>query len=563
MRGAHLLAVAAAVAATATLAAADTPYITANTTAFDNLEWVSVKFGGISKSDAADAWIGVYSPATADTSACKALDYPATAPWTTNAPVKFIPLNTMNNKANETGSGVWNFELINMYQDVAFVLFTGGIDTPKAVAKSAALTPRSAPPLRGHLARVTEPTAMRVTWNSAAVSAPVVKWGPTSGSYPSSAAANSSTYTADDMCGEPAKSQGWFDPAYWHTALMTGLTPGARYYYVYGSTAEGWSAEASFAAPIAPNPNAPLNLLVFADMGMAELDGSTDHWANPEAYETTARMAARAATGEFGLALHVGDVSYATGNEAKWFLYDTRTTILGSIIPVNVGYGNHERDYPGSGVSSYYSTSYDSGGECGLPTATRYPVPAPPSGADAVDSGWYTLQQGPVTIIMLNSELSVDPGSAQYTFLEAALTAVDRSVTPWLFVAFHRPMYYGTTRDANFAQFEPLLKKAEVDLVLTGHVHYAQVFCAIYDSACVKPSKPGAYDAPKHVIIGNAGMDLSPITPTGGIIEYQASEFGYSTILIHSATALTMNFYADSDDALHYSFNITRTFPRT
>jgi hypothetical protein len=65
-------------------------YITANTTTFNNLDWVSVSFGGLSKDDASDAWIGVYSPANADTSAIAALDYPATAPWTAAAPVKFM-----------------------------------------------------------------------------------------------------------------------------------------------------------------------------------------------------------------------------------------------------------------------------------------------------------------------------------------------------------------------------------------------------------------------------------------------------------------------------------------
>lgn len=127
-----------------------------------------------------------------------------------------------------------------------------------------------------------------------------------------------------------------------------------------------------------------------------------------------------------------------------------------------------------------------------------------------------------------------------------------------MIVAFHRPMYYGSTRDPNFAQFEALLNQYEVDLVLTGHVHYAQVFCAIYNSSCVSPPSPGAYDAPKHVIIGNAGMNLTPLSPPSDIIEYQAFEYGYSTIEIVSPTTLIMSFFADLDGALHYNFTITR-----
>lgn len=62
---------------------------------------------------------------------------------------------------------------------------------------------------------------------------------------------------------------------------------------------------------------------------------------------------------------------------------------------------------------------------------------------------------------------------------------------PTVIVAFHRPMYYGSTRDENFAQFEALLMQYQVDLVLTGHVHYAMVYCPIYQGACVTAPSPG------------------------------------------------------------------------
>lgn len=43
----------------------------------------------------------------------------------------------------------------------------------------------------------------------------------------------------------------------------------------------------------------------------------------------------------------------------------------------------------------------------------------------------------------------------------------------------------------------------------------------------------------------------------------QDSVWGYSTVNIASAELLTMHIYADAGDQLAYSFNITRTFPRT
>lgn len=33
-------------------------------------------------------------------------------------------------------------------------------------------------------------------------------------------AAESYTYTADDLCGEPGRSQGWRDPGYFHSGVI-------------------------------------------------------------------------------------------------------------------------------------------------------------------------------------------------------------------------------------------------------------------------------------------------------------------------------------------------------
>lgn len=68
---------------------------------------------------------------------------------------------------------------------------------------------------------------------------------------------------------------------------------------------------------------------------------------------------------------------------------------------------------------------------------------------------WYSFEYGMATVIMINTETdypdSLDgPGTTlnggpiaaqgqQLQFLEAALQSVDRSVTPWIVVAGHRP----------------------------------------------------------------------------------------------------------------------------
>ena len=56
------------------------------------------------------------------------------------------------------------------------------------------------------------------------------------------------------------------------------------------------------------------------------------------------------------------------------------------------------------------------------------------------DQGWYSFTHGPITIVMLATEFEIGPGSDQFDFLNQTLSAVNRSVTPWVFVLGHRPM---------------------------------------------------------------------------------------------------------------------------
>ena len=75
---------------------------------------------------------------------------------------------------------------------------------------------------------------MLVQWTTRNSPSPEVRWGSQPGSYPYQAAASSLTYTQEDMCGPPANAQGWLDPGTFHKAVMTGLQPGQRHYYIYG-----------------------------------------------------------------------------------------------------------------------------------------------------------------------------------------------------------------------------------------------------------------------------------------------------------------------------------------
>lgn len=268
----------------------------------------------------------MYYPADANVSARAPMAYPATAPWTGNAAMKYTSYVT------QASAGTYDFELVNTFDgDCRIWLFEGTIEAPVAVATHAqpiAFTD-NAQPLRGHLARTAANDQMRAVWNAQALDAAAqVQWGTQSGVYTAAAVAEPHTYQASDMCGDPAATFGWANPYWWNWALMTDLQPSTVYYYRFGSNSTGaWSAEASFVSPPALGPHQAVNIGALADAGMSEYDGTLDHWAEPSAGLTSQHLSDVVHGGsgyDYSLLLHSGDVSYATGNLAKWALFNSR-----------------------------------------------------------------------------------------------------------------------------------------------------------------------------------------------------------------------------------------------
>jgi hypothetical protein len=208
------------------------------------------------------------------------------------------------------------------------------------------------------------------------------------------------------------------------------------------------------------------------------------------------------------------------------------------------GEGNHERDWPGTGSISFNGAK-DSGGECGVPTHARYPMPVANSSGAEYYYGW---RQGPVHFVMMATELPFTPGSAQREFLERELLEnVDRTVTPWVVFMGHRPMYYGNASDPRMvAELEPLLARSGVDLAMWGHVHLAQVTCSLLKGACVDRRGDGSNAAPVHAVVGNGGMTLVPLPdPAPAWSEYVKAEFGFSTLRA-TAETLELSMYGDA-----------------
>jgi hypothetical protein len=61
-----------------------------------------------------------------------------------------------------------------------------------------------------------------------------VKYGTAPGLYSQQQYGTYTTYSADDMCSQPAAAWGYSSPGFINTAVLKGLAPNTTYYYVYG-----------------------------------------------------------------------------------------------------------------------------------------------------------------------------------------------------------------------------------------------------------------------------------------------------------------------------------------
>jgi hypothetical protein len=150
--------------------------------------------------------------------------------------------------------------------------------------------------------------------------------------------------------------------------------------------------------------------------------------------------------------------------------------------------GNHE--YEQQADNSTF-TSYNA----------RFQQPSNLSGSGT--SKYYSVDLPGVHLITLSAYDQYNASSPQYTWLQQDLAKFNRSVTPWLIVMFHPPMYntymshYKEVECLRLA-IEPMLYQYGVDLVLAGHVHSYERSNRVYNYT----SDPCG---PTYITIGDGG----------------------------------------------------------
>ncbi|CAI9765012.1 unnamed protein product [Fraxinus pennsylvanica] len=542
------------------------PYLQITTSSINKLSdegYITVNVTGVLLPSTTD-WVAMISPSHVNVAAC--LDnsllyvqtgdfsilpllchYPVKAQYVRNDP-DYLSCKKKECKKKVNGKCVLStcgatlsFHVINIRTDIEFVLFSGGFLTPCILRRSQPLTfANPNKPLYGHISSTDSTSkSMRVTWVSGNQQSQLVQYG-----NGKSATSLVSTFSQSDMCNtsylqSPAKDFGWHDPGYIHSAVMTGLNPSTKYSYRYGSDSSGWSNWTTFKTPPAGGSD-ELKFLAFGDMGKAPRDNSTEHYIQPGSLSVIEAMAEELSSGGVDSIFHIGDISYATGFLVEWDFFLHQISPVASKVSYMTAIGNHERDYEDSG--SVYFTP-DSGGECGVPYETYFPMPTV-----AKDKPWYSIEQGSVHFTVISTEHNWTQNAEQYEWMKKDMATVDRSRTPWLIFTGHRPMYSsnkGTilpSVDNKFVQaMEPLLLANEVDLVLFGHVHNYERTCAVYKNQCkAMPEKDTngtdtydntGYSAPVHAVIGMAGFSLDEFSTNGNPWSLvRISEFGYTRV---------------------------------
>ncbi|KAJ5584663.1 Metallo-dependent phosphatase-like protein [Penicillium hispanicum] len=387
---------------------------------------------------------------------------------------------------------------------------------------------------------------------------------------------------------------------------LHGLAPDTTYYYLpqFSNITEPYSFKTSRSA----GDQSPYSVAVAIDLGLMGPDGLTTRVGkgagNPlKSGDNNTLQSLQAQGANTDFLWHPGDIAYADywlKEEIQGFLPNTtiangskvyesllkqyydEMSVITAKKPYMVGPGNHEANCDNGGTTDKvhnisYTVSICMPGQTNF-TGYRNHFRMPSAQSGGVGNFWYSFDNGMVHYIQFDTETDLGHGfvgpdevggseeedsgafsnirDAQLNWLEKDLSSVNRSKTPWVIAAGHRPWYISKQNVSSSVcedcrkAFEPLLIKYGVDLVLSGHAHVYERNAPI-SVFNVDPNGLNNPSAPWYITNGAAGhydgLDplLHPLQPYSRAA--QDTAYGWSRLTFHNCTHLTHELISSSN----------------
>ena len=304
-------------------------------------------------------------------------------------------------------------------------------------------------------------TSMTATWNTTTNVASEVQLGTSSGNY------------SQVVTGKVTQANAGL--GYIHEVELTSLKPSTKYFYIAGTAADGYTAEASFTTGPTADPScANFKLVFLADNRPDPIFGGGDNWP---------QILGQAAAHQPAFVLNGGDLVIDGDQIGQWLALLGWTEPVAKSIPFMPSMGNHDTG-PGSGDGANYNQLF------ALPRSTGT------NGSNTED--YYYFTYGNAIFVSLSTE-SFKGGSIPFGTQAAWLDDVfTKNPKKWKFVYYHKPTYttsaafsisHPPNEENQNAAFVAVFDKHHVDVVMTSHNHWYERF---EPSACGTKGTPGS-----------------------------------------------------------------------
>jgi hypothetical protein len=361
----------------------------------------------------------------------------------------------------------------------------------------------------------------------------------------------------------------------YHEVKISGLTPNTQYYYSVGTDATQFAGDDAdhyfFTSPASGNAS-PTKIWVLGDGGTG----------NYHARDVRDGYLNYTGSNEADLCILLGDNAYQHGREADFHIgaFSNMYENIWRSMPSFPSLGNHE-------LYGEANALLQSGEHF---KALALPANAEAGGLASGTESYYSFDYGNIHFVNLETyQHNLDSAGAMGTWLKNDLAA---TTAKWIIAYFHYPPYTKATHDSDDPadhsgrsievreNFNPILERYGVDLVLSGHSHAYERsfqldghygFSSSLDSTMILNSgngrldQDGAYYKPYtntphsgtvYVMCGNSGKLSSPegIHPA----MYYTSNDYYGSMLIDIEDDTLTAKMIDEDAIVRDYFHIVK-----